>query len=233
MNDNDILRVEYRFCQEDRCIFGYRLELDGERLEPVADQSTAPDWARLDNQRCPGCPLDADRHPWCPAARALAPLALCGSELPSYAEIRLEVVTEERTVSAMTSLQRALSSLSGLLIATSGCPHTAFLKPMARFHLPLASDLETVFRATAAYALAQYFLHRDGKPVDLDFSGLHARYARLHEINRCLARRLGAVCAQDAAVNGLVLLDTLARSVPYTVSDSLAELQPLFLDYLE
>jgi hypothetical protein len=38
------------------------------------------------------------------------------------------------------------------------------VKPMARFHLPLASEEETIYRATTMYLLAQYFLREVRSP---------------------------------------------------------------------
>jgi len=65
----------------------------------------------------------------------------------------------------------------GLVIATSGCPHTLFLKPMARFHLPLASVTETIYRASAMYLTAQYFLKQDGKEVDFSLNNIRKIFA--------------------------------------------------------
>jgi hypothetical protein len=231
MNTQGFLCIEYR-CQPDGAEpFAYRLELDAVTLEPRRPAGLAPPWTLLGNAQCPNCPLDPAQQPHCPAALALAPLLAGSGDLPSHTPVGLEVSTPERCISARTSMQRVLGSLSGLLLATSGCPHTAFLKPMARFHLPLASDLETAYRATAMYALGQYFVRQDGALPDLDLSGLQHRYGELQRVNRALARRLAAVSCEDAAVNALVLLDTLAKGVPYTVADSLAELRPLFSAY--
>ena len=60
----------------------------------------------------------------------------------SSERIRLEVTTTDRFVAQDTSAQKGISSMMGLIIATSGCPHTAFLRPMARFHQPLAGELD-------------------------------------------------------------------------------------------
>jgi len=81
-------------------------------------------------------------------------------ELVSYDQIDVRVVTDEWTIT-----QRAISALMGLIMATSGCPKTAYLKPMARFHLPLASEDEAVYRVTSMYLLAQYFLKLEVGPL--------------------------------------------------------------------
>ena len=66
-------------------------------------------------------------------------------------------------------------------MATSGCPHMDFFKPMARFHLPLANAEETVYRATSMYLLAQYFLQREGKEADMELEGLK-KYIRISRL---------------------------------------------------
>ena len=43
---------------------------------------------------------------------------------------------------------------------------------MAQFHLPLANDSETIYRAASMYLLAQYFLKREGRDADLEIEGL-------------------------------------------------------------
>ncbi|HKJ07570.1 MAG TPA: hypothetical protein VKA76_00635, partial [Gammaproteobacteria bacterium] len=142
------------------------------------------------------------------------------------------VHTPERTVTTNTTLQRGLSSLVGLVLATSGCPHAAFFRPMARFHLPLADENETIYRATSMYLLAQYFVHREGREADLGLSGLTAIYNDVQTINRALAERLRVACEQDAPVNAVVLLDVIAKAMPLTIGSQLAELRHLFRAYL-
>ncbi|MBK8676205.1 MAG: hypothetical protein IPN27_07420 [Cellvibrionales bacterium] len=75
----------------------------------------------------------------------------------SIDEVKLEVVTEERTVVQTTALQRVLSSMLGLISPTCGCPKTAYMRPMARFHCPYLPEEETVFRVAGMYLVAQYF----------------------------------------------------------------------------
>ena len=40
--------------------------------------------------------------------------------------------------------------VNGLIMATAGCPWTDRLRPMARFHLPFATEAETVYRDALA-----------------------------------------------------------------------------------
>lgn len=225
-------------------VFLYKLSfVDGNRLEfpihidkasnsfiPIV-QTPAPAWAALDYQQCSNCPLSKSEVPLCPVAANLVPLIeLCGS-MKSYQTVSLEVATPERTISGETTAQRVISSILGLIIATSACPHTEYFKPMARFHLPLASDEETIYRTTSMFLLAQYFLYRDGKPYTLELEQLTQIYKELQIINRALARRLKAAISEDAAVNGIILLDLLTQSVAWSIEEGLEGIRYLFKRY--
>ncbi len=210
------------------------LELDPGSLElRAAVPRPPPPWMGLERHRCPGCPLPGGPGAACPAAAAAAPLLGLADGLASHDPVHLEVLTPERRISQDTTAQRALSSALGLALAASGCPRTAFLKPMARFHLPLATELETVYRAASMYLLAQYFLRRRGREADLGLEGLAARYRALQEVNRGLSRRLREASREDAALNAVVLLDLFAKGVPWSVEEALEELRQLFAPYLE
>jgi len=152
--------------------------------------------------------------------------------LMSYDKIQLRVTTQERSVIQDTTAQRGISSLMGLIMATSGCPHLAVFRPMARFHLPLANEEETIYRATSMYLLAQYFVKKQGGTPDLDLEGLTTVYENVEEVNACLARRLRAASSTDSAVNAVVLLDMHAKNVPWMIEESLEKVRCLFAAYL-
>jgi hypothetical protein len=128
-----------------------------------------------------------------------------------------------------TTAQRAVSSLMGLVMATSGCPHMSFLKPMARYHLPLATAEETIFRAVSTYLLEQYFRHKQALSVDLDLENLKKIYAEIRIVNIAMTSRLRTLCVQDSAINAVVLLDIFAKLLPSSVEESLEEIRYLFL----
>lgn len=208
------------------------LEIDAGSETLLAPASDArPFWAKLDYQQCENCPLAVECTPFCPVAVNLISLIdWCGA-LVSYTSVKVRVVTAERTVSGETTLQRALSSLLGLIMATSPCPHTEFLKPMAHFHLPLASSEETVYRTTSMFLLAQYFLHKDGQEATWELDKLTNIYQQLQIVNRALTRRFKAAISQDATVNAIIVLDLLSQSVTWSIEDGLEELRYLFKRY--
>jgi hypothetical protein len=116
----------------------------------------------------------------------------------------------------------------GLVMATSGCPHTAFFKPMARFHLPLASKEETAYRATSMYMLAQYFLKKEGHNADFDLDGLKTLYDNLQVINISIVDRLRAVTETDSSVNAIIVLDIYAKTLQVVIKESLERIRYLF-----
>ncbi|MDP1636058.1 MAG: hypothetical protein Q8L69_15430 [Gallionellaceae bacterium] len=193
--------------------------------EPAAE---ARPWTALEHRQCPGCPLRAETSPLCPLAARLAPIVTLLGPLLSHDELRVEVEWEHRQLVAKTTAQRITSSVIGLVAATSGCPHTAFLAPMAWFHLPLATEEETVFRAVSTYLLEQYIGGGENGAPDRTLAALTQRYKALHEVNMAMAQRLRDAGTEDAAVNAVVLLDLLAKAIPFSVEDSLESLRPLF-----
>jgi hypothetical protein len=145
--------------------------------------------------------------------------------LVSFDTVGVTVTQAERTIYAQTSAQQALSSVLGLIMATAGCPWTDRLRPMARFHLPFASEPETVYRSICMYLLAREL---DGADGSTGYAALEALYRNLHLVNRDMSRRLGAATRTDPARNAMALLDAYTTLLPAALDSSLEELKPLF-----
>lgn len=226
--------VRYELVPPQGTLQTFVLELDPDTLElRNSAPQNPPDWTDLSFERCVECPLDPATQPRCPAALHLAPVIERWADVVSYDAVDVRVQTAERTVSATVSAQQALASLVGLLLATSGCPRTAVFRPMARFHLPFATESETAYRAAAMYLVAQYFRVRAGHTADLELAGLGALYESLHQVNRGLARRLRAAVRQDAVVDAVVLLGIYTSLLPEALNDLLEEFRPHFAALLE
>lgn len=227
------LRIRYRFLLPDgsRELFDLFFDTKDFRLlnpHPLK----LPFWTELNCNQCENCPLKVSESPHCPVAVHLVAVIERLEKVVSYDQVRVDVQTAERLVSQETTAQQALSSLLGLIMASSGCPRTAFLRPMARFHLPLASEPETIYRSLSMYALAQ-LLHANGA-VRTDvtagdvFAGLKKAYEQLHKVNRGIARRLGAATGNDPARNAVVLLDAYTTLLPNALEQSLVDMRQLF-----
>ncbi len=206
------------------------VKIDTQTMESIPENPDRPPaWCRLEFHQCPNCPLQSDAHPDCPLAVRLIKLMATYQNVLSYDEVEMEVTTPERMVAKRTTAQRAVSSLMGLIMATSACPHMAFLKPMARYHLPLATEEETIFRAVSTYLLAQYFRHKNAQSTDMELEHLKKIYAEIGVVNVAMASRLRSVSVEDSTVNAVVLLDMFAKMLPYSIEDSLEEIRYLFL----
>lgn len=182
-------------------------------------------WTGLDHHRCDHCPLPATGQ--CPFATAMASFIAPFDAHYSYDEVDIEVTTDRRIIRARRALQHGLASLLGLVGAASGCPHLAFFRPMARFHLPFASEEETLFRAFSTHLLGRYL---DQGSADNDFQGLDRFYHAAALVNRTMADRVRGAFGKDAVVNALVVLDTFAQAVPYVIEERLDELRHIFAE---
>lgn len=229
----ETVSYEYRFKfpsgREER----FQIRLDGTTLTPKEPISPAlPDWTRLEFKQCEGCPLSAAEHGHCPLAARLSPLVELMSDVVSIDKVTVTVVMDERIITRSASAQEGISSLMGIIVATSGCPITAFFKPMARFHLPFANTDETFYRAASMYMLAQHYRLQAGLSVDLLMKGLKDYYAQVAKVNKGMAARIRATKREDGTVNAIVLLDMFVLELPYGIQSTLNELKPLFKPYL-
>jgi hypothetical protein len=184
-----------------------------------------PFWTELKFSQCANCPLSTDEYAHCPAALHMAPAVESLKALVSFDVVGVTVTQAERTVHAETTAQQAMSSVLGLIMATSGCPWTDRLRPMARFHLPFASEAETVYRSVCMFLLARELV---GVGEAHGFAQLTDLYENLHVVNRDMSRRLGAATRTDPARNAMALLDSYTTLLPAALESSLQELKPLF-----
>ncbi|MCA1907894.1 MAG: hypothetical protein LDL39_05995 [Magnetospirillum sp.] len=221
--------IRYTFHLPDGVHESVVLEFDDQTflLRPPAIQGVEA-WTALDFHICPHCPLDKRTHPHCPLARALAGFVHEFDRFYSYEVAEVEVQAGSRRIISKQPLQAAMASILGLVGATSGCPHLDFFRPMARFHLPFASEQETLFRALSIHLLGEYL--RAGGQGDklVGVAGLQARYAAVADVNLTMADRIRAAFKKDVVVNAIVILDTFAQAVPWVIDDALLELRPLF-----
>lgn len=226
------IRYSFKFGKSKYEVFDMALDTENFELQGNCPE-VCPPWTKLDFHQCPNCPLDARHVLRCPLAVNLVNIVKKFDSFISYNETLVVVTTKERIVSKMTTVQRAVGSMMGLIIAASGCPHTAYFRPMARFHLPLANDEETVFRAASMYMLAQFFMNNNGKEVDFELKGLRSIYRNIQLINYTIAERLRAASKSDSVLNAIVDLDIYAQTLMIVIEDSLEDLQPIYQPYLD
>lgn len=185
-------------------------------------------WVQLVFHQCRHCPLDPMIMKNCPFAQALSPFLKRFDEFYSYEKSIIEVITPQRRFLADGPLQQGMASLVGLIGATSGCPSLAFFRPMARFHLPFASEEETLCRVFSFHLLGQY-LHQGGTgSVPVSVAALRRHYEAAGLVNQGMAERIRSAFQKDAVVNALVILDTFAQAAPCVIEEKLEELRYLF-----
>lgn len=212
----------------------FNIQLDGVKLEPVEKlPAKLPEWTRLDFNKCSNCTLDSLETFYCPLAARLMPLVDKMHDVVSIDGVKVEVTLDERIITRDATAQEGISALMGIITATSGCPHTVFFKPMARFHLPFANTEETFYRAASMYMLGQYYRWQAGKSVDMDLTGIHKFYEQVAIVNKGIADRLRCEKREDGSVNAIVLLDMFVKSMPMLLDETLTELKPLFKPYIE
>ncbi len=219
------LQISYRFDLPDGSQKALDLEFDADTFRLLTPSiEPRPEWTELKFRQCANCPLKPAEHAHCPAALHMAPAVYSLEELVSYDRLGVTVQQSSRTIHAEVSAQRAMSSVLGLIMATSGCPWTDRLRPMARFHLPFATEAETLYRSVSMFLMARE-LNVVGEG---GYEALHTLYENLHVVNRDMSRRLGAATRTDPARNAMALLDVYAALLPMALESSLAEFAPLF-----
>jgi len=210
--------IVYKFHEKGMTEFTVKLAFDKDTYHILLPHdSPRPDWAKLDFQKCPNCPFE-DGPKFCPAAVSIAYFLPEFANAFSYTQAVVEVETANRVIVSKKSLQEAAASLIGLTMATSGCPRTEFLRPMARFHLPFADQRETVFRSLGTWLLTEYIKSDSmGEPTVLSFDGLKESYVQLSIVNAAFTERLRSAVSRDAALNAVIILDTFALITPDNV----------------
>jgi hypothetical protein len=225
--------VSYHCCFARGKNVTYNLSFDADTFQLLHQPAEPwPEWTRLDVHRCPNCKLDPAQHSYCPAAVQLSQIVADCHEVDASAAMEVKVVMPHRTVIHTTTAQRALSSLMGLVLAASGCPLLSHFRPMARFHLPVSTDDETMYRAISMYLMSRFVVRRKGKTSGLELNGLLRIYRNVEQVNKAMSSRLSPVCRNDAIMAGLVWLNEYARRMPLAMEEYLDRLHPLFATYL-
>ncbi len=225
----DHKRITYRFFvgHDGPLAVNLLFETDTFRLV-ISDKAPRPEWAKLENNRCPNCPLPSDCA-YCPAALGIAMFLPLFESRVSHEKVVIEVETPQRTIVSKSTFQTGMASLIGLVCATSGCPLTKFLRPMARFHMPFADEQETLYRSFSSWLLMAYVqqkLNGGKEPITLD--GLKRKYQDLSVMNSRLAERLRAGVKRDAALNAVIILDLFAQIAPDNIDGGFEDILDAF-----
>ena len=230
----DPIVITYCFDFDDGIDKTFSLQLDRETLDFVnSETNDAPEWAELSYNKCTNCPLSEVDNNYCPVALNLNNLTEKFNAVVSHESVFVSVTTEDRTYKKRTTIEEALSSLMGIIMATSGCPVLDHLRPMARFHLPFATPLETSIRSLSMFILAQYLFNNDTDPssINISLSDFEKIYAEVNSVNNDFSARLRAAGEKDANLSALTNLDCHATLVSFTIEETMNEVKQYYSAY--
>lgn len=194
---------------------------------------TPPAWTELEFEQCPNCPLDPSEHPWCPVAVNMSDTLTAFNDFLSYEMVNVTIETRERRYQKQVALQDAVSSLIGIIMATSGCPVMDHLRPMVRTHLPFASSTESLYRIISMYLTAQFFRQKRGLSPDWNLEHLVKLYEDIGKVNHAFSNRMFAQYEKDANINALVILKYVAELLTGSIqNNNLDALESLFSPWL-
>lgn len=200
----------------------FRVSLDSRSEDPKTGK---PEWTRLAHCQCSNCPLKKADVTYCPAAVDILPVVEEFQDENAYQRVTVKVDDERRRYEKATTLEEALRSLLGLIMATSRCPILGELRPMAIHHMPFANSEEFIMRSVSLYLLQQYFAKRhEGKP-DWELEGLVGRNQRLQLVNQALWQRIHTVCKGDSNLKALLNFFSMASSVTFSLETQLRKLE--------
>lgn len=230
------ISYRYTFTFDDCVKKVFEVRLDSRTLNVLplqAASAAAPEWTRLEHQRCENCPLRPETTPCCPIALNMAVLVKSFGAILSYEMADVLVEMQERSVFKRVAVQSGLYSLMGIYMSASGCPVMDPLKPLVRFHLPFSSIDETVYRVVAMYVTAQFLRANAGLSADGELEGLARLFTEVHKVNVGFCLRLRGAIDKDALVNSVTILDAFVAIGQPPTPKRLAAVRRLFTPYLE
>ncbi len=208
----------------------FEILLDENSLSLIRPEKTfpSPDWCRLSFKQCRCCPLDPQKVPDCPVAVNIADIVEFFKDKVSSESCKIRCTVQERTYLKKASLMEGISSMFGIIMATSRCPIMTFFKPMARFHLPFSTGDETAVRAVSMFLL-RYYLKSCGRG---DFKSamkeLEGRYAKVRQVNEGLFARITHLGSKDADKNAIILLHSLSQLLGMELGHNLDSISRFF-----
>ncbi|MDA3884041.1 MAG: hypothetical protein PF638_00425 [Candidatus Delongbacteria bacterium] len=226
-------KITYTYKFDDGREKVFEFEWDKDNFELKGEKPiNLPHWTLLNYHQCPNCPSSVHEDTHCPMAVSLVNLVKYFDGMRSFDDVFVEVSLDQKIISKQTSVQKAVGSMMGLVSAVSGCPISAYFKPMAFFHLPFSDRDSTIYRATSMYFLAQHFRNQKTGESDFSLKGLKKIYKDIGIMNGAIANRLRDASKTDSTVNAIIGLDIYAKTVPIYIEKLLKSLEELFDAYI-
>ncbi|MCK5012599.1 MAG: hypothetical protein KAS66_02180 [Candidatus Omnitrophica bacterium] len=228
--NSDTWTINYKLRYADGSEQTFPIKMNSQTLDIIQEpKDSYPEWTRLLCQKCSNCPLDEKTNEYCPIAVKMSPIVDFFCKPQASRDVDVEIETPERTYSKNVDVKTAAFSLLGIYMATGSCPIMDKLRPMARFHLPFATAIETTYRSISNYLIAQYLLSRQEKKVDWELENLKIMYEAIETVNMHFRKRLQEVSSQNYALTALLQLDSFASYISMSLSgDAFFTVESLF-----
>lgn len=217
-------KLTYNFLFEDGSAWNYELHFDNTNNFIPKEEGDIKNWTRLETHQCPHCPLKKESSPQCPIARNLDRVVEDSKRTLSFVRALVTVESPERTYTKQCATQEGLRSLFGVIMASSGCPHLDWLKPLTRFHLPFSDAEETLFRVLSLQLL-EGFLSGDVTKLVESSKRIEERYRAVEKVNHSFINRIRSYCQADADKNAMAALDIFVQLFPYQVESKFDSLR--------
>ena len=227
--DHEPYKIVYKFSLNNGQKKLFNILLNPETISIIQHQSEPlPDWAKLEYHQCECCPLETLGNPYCPIAVNIANIVEEFKDSVSYDDCLVSCSTPERTYLKKTSIMEGISSILGIIMATSNCPIMDFFKPMARFHLPFSTSDETAVRVTSMFLLQQYFKYGNDSVHNVNLNKLEQYYNKVNTVNEGIFKRISSLGSKDADKNAIVMLHSLSQIFSQEINYSLESVAHLF-----
>lgn len=219
--------LQYKFDFADGTSWSYDLAFDDANRFVAKESAQVKPWTQLEFRQCPHCPLKKEAHPQCPIAKNLDRIVEDSKGTLSVTKACVTVKTPERTYVKECATQEGLRALFGVIMASSGCPHLDWLKPLARFHLPFADPDETLFRVLSAQLLEHFLAGKEVSPA-ASCKAIEERYANVEKVNHAFKTRIRDYCKADADKNAIAALDVFVQLFQYQSQSNFQTLRRFF-----
>ncbi|PKL82539.1 MAG: hypothetical protein CVV24_09530 [Ignavibacteriae bacterium HGW-Ignavibacteriae-3] len=231
---DELINYHYKLEFSDGKEMIFDINLNKKTLDIVEEETELPEWTLRERFGCINSTCSLLGTETCHIAKVVHNVIQNFKNIVSTEPVNATLTTDERLINKNCSIQTAVASITGILMATCGCPVFSKLKPMVRFHLPFASLEETEFRVFSMYFLAQYLRSRNNLNHDQSLQSLKQLYDEIQEINMLAARKIQELERSDASINGLVILYSFGQMVSFELEkNDLSELENLFKDWLK
>jgi hypothetical protein len=226
---NNSYQIEYEFLFQEGNVKRFLLSLDAGSLSLISEEPIKkPDWARLEFHQCSCCPLTKEESEYCPLSLNIVDIVDEFSDIRSFKECTVKCTTPERTYTKDTSVQEGLSSIFGIVMATSECPKMGLFRPMARFHLPFSTVEESIIRSASFFLLRKYLESARGSSSTCDLRELEDHYKEIQLVNSGILARIKAITNEDADSNAVIVLNSMAQLLDLECGESLSSLGKFF-----